>query len=334
MNSHPVLVHQEGSILIVVMVVLSLIGTMAGTMIYQTRLELRVQQRINTLTHLRGVARGGVHQFASALTTRVAESSNGPQMRWWRDEVPFRPIEAPRSTGLIAAGSDPAILDQADSSEGLVDEESRININTATPEQLMAFPGFSNLIAEEIVRYRQDLGGVGVSENTDPSVPPNEASNEGEEDEISLHYVNYPFHSLRALLAVEGVTEEILFHEVASIKGRLADYLTCCSSGKVNLNTAPHQVLVAVGFSPEEANVLLAERRSGSHFKDLSISETILPKIEEARWKQISPSLTVRSSTFPVLSQARSRAGDLTLTLHARVFLGERETAIVEWREI
>ncbi|SVA43660.1 uncharacterized protein METZ01_LOCUS96514, partial [marine metagenome] len=58
---------QNGSVLIVTLVVLSLISAMAGRIVYQTRLELRIQQHINALTSLRALARGGVHQFASFL---------------------------------------------------------------------------------------------------------------------------------------------------------------------------------------------------------------------------------------------------------------------------
>ena len=68
--------QQRGSVLIVSMVVLALISAMAGRMVYQVRLELQIQQRVNALTGLRAVVRGAAHQFAGFLSAHVEETSN------------------------------------------------------------------------------------------------------------------------------------------------------------------------------------------------------------------------------------------------------------------
>ena len=73
--------HQRGSVLIVSMVVLALISAMAGRIVYQTRLELQIQQQVNALTQLRALARGAAHQFASSLSRHVEETSNGPKQK-------------------------------------------------------------------------------------------------------------------------------------------------------------------------------------------------------------------------------------------------------------
>ena len=57
MNQNASLHQQRGSVLIVSMVVLVLIGAMAGRMVYQVRLELQIQQQVNELSALRAVAR-------------------------------------------------------------------------------------------------------------------------------------------------------------------------------------------------------------------------------------------------------------------------------------
>ena len=130
------------------------------------------------------------------------------------------------------------------------------------------------------------------------------------------------------------MTEEILYAMIPDLEGAPADFLTCCSNGRINLNTAPHPVLVAAGFSPEEANVLVSERSAGTHFKDLSISGTVLPEIEEERWQRLEQAITVRSSTFPLTVEAATEATDQTFTLAARVFLDEKAARFVSWREI
>jgi len=344
-NSVMQLEHQRGSILIVSMVVLVLISAMAARIVYQTRLELQIQQQANALTGLRAVARGAVHQFAGFLSTHVEETSNGPSLPWWIDQAPLVPLALPAGEAIIMVGiPDPMIVvevpdgddaEQDDKEEvlpvGLFDAEARLNINTATPEQLMAFPGFSNVIAEAVVSYRESL----VESSGVEAGLQSQAQGAESGDAAALSYVAAPFRSVHDLLQVEGVTEKILYESIAELDGAVAEFLTCCSNGRINLNTAPHPVLMGAGFSEEEANVLVAERNGGTHFKDLSIFGTVLPQIEdEERHQRLERAITVRSSTFPLMVEARSTKGDSGVKLVARVFLDESSARLVSWREI
>ncbi len=337
--------HQRGSILIVSMVVLVLISAMAARIVYQTRLELQIQQQANALTGLRAVARGAVHQFAGFLSTHVEETSNGPSLPWWIDQAPLVPLALPAGEAIIMVGipdsmivvevSDGDDAEQDDKEEvlpvGLFDAEARLNINTATPEQLMAFPGFSNVIAEAVVSYRESL----VESSGVEAGLQSQAQGAESGDAAALSYVAAPFRSVHDLLQVEGVTERILYESIAELDGAVAEFLTCCSNGRINLNTAPHPVLMGAGFSEEEANVLVAERNGGTHFKDLSIFGTVLPQIEdEERHQRLERAITVRSSTFPLMVEARSTKGDSGVKLVARVFLDESSARLVSWREI
>ncbi len=337
--------HQRGSILIVSMVVLVLISAMAARIVYQTRLELQIQQQANALTGLRAVARGAVHQFAGFLSTHVEETSNGPSLPWWIDQAPLVPLALPAGEAIIMVGiPDPMIVveasdgddaEQDDKEEvlpvGLFDAEARLNINTATPEQLMAFPGFSNVIAEAVVSYRESL----VESSGVEAGLQSQAQGAESGDAAALSYVAAPFRSVHDLLQVEGVTEKILYESIAELDGAVAEFLTCCSNGRINLNTAPHPVLMGAGFREEEANVLVADRNGGTHFKDLSIFGTVLPQIEdEERHQRLERAITVRSSTFPLMVEARSTKGDSGVKLVARVFLDETSARLVSWREI
>ena len=303
---------------------------------------------MNELSALRAVARGAAHQFASFLSAHVEETSNGPTVAWWIEEGGLAPLTLDGGDATVATGfprvpdSQNGTLDEDNEDdekietkqakfEGLVDAESYLNINTATPEQFMAFPGFSNVIADAIVSYRESLMeseeiGEGVQEDS-----------EGPEsgDSAELHYVGAPFRSVRDLLQVEGVTEEMLYEPIAELDAALVEFLTCCSNGRVNLNTAPHRVLMGAGFSEEEANVLIAERNGGAHFEDLSIFGTVLPEMDnEERQKRLEDAITVRSSTFPLTVKAQSAASGSVIELVARVFLDEKSARFVSWREI
>ena len=128
-----------------------------SNLVYQTRLELQIQQRVNSLTALRGTARGAVHQFASFMGIHVEETSNGPALEWWADDTALRPIDSESGTTVIVSGEEHLVtngeqvaatddrddpnLEENSTGSGLADAESRLNINVATPEQFMAFPG-------------------------------------------------------------------------------------------------------------------------------------------------------------------------------------------------
>ena len=334
--------NQRGSVLIVSMVVLVLISAMAARIVYQTRLELKIQQQVNALTGLRAVARGAAHQVAGFLSAHVEETSNGPTLSWWIEQAPRAPLTLSAGEATIVVGMRVPLMpeeapdpddrtDEEEVANGLIDAEALLNINTATPEQLMAFPGFSNVIAEAIVSYREVLiksvgDQVGSQSEAGASLPG---------DAPALSYVAAPFRSVHDLLQVEGITEAILYKSIIELEGAVADFLTCCSNGRVNINTAPHPVLMGAGFSEEEANVLVSERNGGTHFKDLSIFGTVLPPIDdEQRRQRLEQAITVRSSTFPLTIEATSTTSGHSVVLVARIFLDETSARFVSWREI
>ena len=334
--------NQRGSVLIVSMTVLVLISAMAARIVYQTPLELKIQQQVNALTGLRAVARGAAHQVAGFLSAHVEETSNGPTLSWWIEQAPRAPLILSAGVATIVVGIPVPLMpeeapdpddpnDEEEIAVGLVDAEALLNINTATSEQLMAFPGFSNVIAEAIVSYREAL----IESVGDQVGSQSEASASDPGDAPALSYVAAPFRSVHDLLQVEGITEAILYEPIVELEGAVADFLTCCSNGRVNINTAPHPVLMGAGFSEEEANVLVAERNGGTHFKDLSIFGTVLPPIDdEERRQRVERAITVRSSTFPLTIEATSTTSGHSVVLVARIFLDETSARFVSWREI
>ena len=195
----------------------------------------------------------------------------------------------------------------------------------------MAFPGFSNVIAEAIVSYREVL----IESVGDQAALQSEADASESGDAPALSYVAAPFRSVHDLLQVEGMTEAMLYESIAELEGAVADFLTCCSNGRVNINTALHPALMGAGFSEEEANVLVSERNGGTHFKDLSIFGTVLPPIDdEERRQRLEQAITVRSSTFPLTIEATSTTSGHSVVLVARIFLDESSARFVSWREI
>jgi len=69
----------------------------------------------------------------------------------------------------------------------------------------------------------------------------------------------FPFGLTEELLLVDGITPEIYVE--------LKDFITVCSDGKVNINTAPAEVLIALGID-EGLTSLIVDYRSGPDTKD------------------------------------------------------------------
>jgi type II secretory pathway component PulK len=96
----------------------------------------------------------------------------------------------------------------------VVDEASKLNINTVTKEQLLGLPYMVEEIADAIIDWRDTddtPSGTGVESGYYESLPYGYFSRNG------------PFRTLRELLLVKDVTEELFYGEDTNLNGRL-DY--------------------------------------------------------------------------------------------------------------
>jgi len=103
----------------------------------------------------------------------------------------------------------------------LSDEESLININTASQSTIEQLPGLNSELAEAIVKSRN---------------PP-----------------NLPFLLKEELLLVEGITPEIFLG--------FKDLITTYSEGRVNINTAGASVFSVLGMSDDLIEIILNYRK-------------------------------------------------------------------------
>jgi len=169
----------------------------------------------------------------------------------------------------------------------VVDEASKLNINIATKEQLLGWRDMTEDVADAIIDWR----------DTDDM-----ASNTGVEggyyENLPFGYKirNGPFKTIRELLLVKGVTEELFYGEDTNLNGELdynerdgdesppaddgddeldkglVDYLTCYSvdrntdaSGnrRVNINSADQSQLEnSLGISRSQARWIVNNRNN------------------------------------------------------------------------
>ncbi|XP_034267329.1 endonuclease/exonuclease/phosphatase family domain-containing protein 1 isoform X2 [Pantherophis guttatus] len=149
----------------------------------------------------------------------------------------------------------------------LVNQE-RLNINTATEEELMTLPGVTRMVAQNIVEYREYIGG---------------------------------FNKVEDLALVSGVgaakLEQVKFEICVNSKGNSAQHspnslrkdqnLDHLSAIKININTAtPAQLMSIRGITEKIANSIVEYRREHGPFKSIEdlvkmdcINSLILDKI-------------------------------------------------------
>ena len=128
---------------------------------------------------------------------------------------------------------------------------------------------------------------------------------------------NGPMRSLGELLYVRGIDERLY--------KKLQKYLTIYGSGKINVNSAPKEVLLALSpdMSPEAADSII-EARPIEELTKL----TELPGISKELYFEIRPLITNRCDYFKI--DVTASYGEATLQL--RVFASRRRP--LEWKVI
>jgi DNA uptake protein ComE-like DNA-binding protein len=171
----------------------------------------------------------------------------------------------------------------------VVDEASKLNINTATKGQLLALPEMLEEIADAIIDWRD--------EDDNPSVGGVEG---GYYENLPYGYMarNGPFRTIRELLLVKDVTEELFYGEDTNLNDQLdyneqdgdeslpyddgdseldrgwIAYLTCYSydnnkdaegNQKININEASERELTSsLGISSSHAQWIVENRNYNS----------------------------------------------------------------------
>ncbi|NOZ68963.1 MAG: general secretion pathway protein GspK [Deferribacteres bacterium] len=203
----------------------------------------------------------------------------------------------------------------------IIDEEGKLNINTASKKQLRHVFRYTGVegteldtIVDSIIDWR-DTNNLhmlnGAEEDYYQSLERPYSCKDG------------PFDSIEELLLVKGMTPEI-FHgsaragdsgtgeEKKNYSG-VARYLTVNGSGRININTAPAVVLEAV-LGPEKADNILVQREAG-------------PVSRPQTGGRIS------SDFFTVISTGSNADGTIRRTVKAILHRKQNDMEIVYWND-
>jgi len=187
----------KGLVIIAVLWMVVVLMVMTAILGRKSRLDMKVCLARMETVRCKWACRAGIEKAIAVLNED--ETENDSLLDLWSDN--------PEDFNDV-------MLDQCFFTVRVIDELSKLNINTATKEQLLGLPDMVEEIADAIIDWRDsdDMpSGLGVES--------------GYYEGLAYGYIarNGPFRTLRELLLVKDVSEELFYGEDTNLNGRL-DY--------------------------------------------------------------------------------------------------------------
>jgi helix-hairpin-helix protein len=318
-RKRPSLRASDGSVLIQVLWTLAILVLLSLALGYTTALDQRlVSYQRDRLTALY-LAKAGYLRALVELEREPIPPASSYLDSWAHNPEAFRQV--PLGSGSFTVSyAWPGQDGSADVVYGVVDEERKININTAPKAILARLPGMTEEIADALLEWRAKHKSLVEMEDR-------------------------PFKVLEELWLVDGMTHEVF--------QALQPFVTVYSDGKVNLNTAPREVLPALGMSEGLVTKVLLFRwgfdgirgtRDDQSFmtlasagQDLNAFVPLTP-LEAAELGNLITQnrLKVASSFFRIHSLGTARDGKISRVVEGIVRRGggpARSAALLSWHE-
>lgn len=232
---------------------LCLLSTFAVILGYGVRQKVMLASRLDDRAKLSLIAEAGIVRAITEVKRELPKSYDAINDYWSINIDAFKDI--PLGDGRFNVYNE-YINDKSGLMEvrfGLVDEERKININTAESKIIKnVFRYVLNIdeflaqqFAASIVDWRD-----GDSELSIPSGSAEDAFYNDLQHPYEAKDAN--FESFDELLLVKGITPGIF--------EKIKDYITIYGSGRVNVNTASKAVLLSVGFTEDIVDKIITVR--------------------------------------------------------------------------
>jgi len=258
--------NRRGTILITALWIVSILTVFAVSVGKQSAISMKLTSYSMDKLKAYYLARAGMMRAISEkqleYKRNLSNTIDALSQRWASNEELFK--EHRLGEGRYTVGYKP--LDRAEDEEelilyGLMDEQSKININTAsfgTIKNLILGTGIDGDDAQDIAAATIDWR----DEDSEIFIPEDEVTY-GAEDEYyqglspAYHCKNEDFDSIYELILIRGMTQDIM--------DKISLYITTYGEGKVNINTASEKALDAL-FGPdfEDLALKIIRYRKGS----------------------------------------------------------------------
>lgn len=334
---------KQGSVLILVIWVLTMLCIFSIALGYSVRQILRTVQYLDVRDNLRFIAESGVVKAVHVLNqkSRVAGGVDHLNSRWANSESDFKDVplgdgsfsvcyEEETPGGRTAGDKDPSSVHY-----GIVDEERKVNINRV--KEVRVFKKIFQYGAGIEEADASAIAGALLDWRDADEFPNDQGAESSYYRTLQPPYAakNSNFETLEELIFVKGVTP--------GIYQKVAPFLTIENSGRVNINTVPPEILRACGFNDSLVKKIMTFRLGADKIRgtrddmcftsiptlaaDLGLSDAERQSLESFMAWGI---FTVISENFTIRSVARLNRRRETLTVTCIV---ERTGKVRRWRE-
>lgn len=257
-----VLSKRRGSVLIIALWSLFLLTTFAlqlGIIVRQKiTLAIRLHDRDNRFL----IAEAGIERAMAELRKKDYTPETDTLNDNWSNNAPiFKDVSL--GAGQFIVGYD-YIEDQGKQRRyGLQDEESKINLNTAEVAIIAnLFQVAAYLSYEEAIALAYNITDWRDADSFFQH--PQYGAEDGDYEGLKRPYEakDKQFEIPEELLLVKGMTQEIF--------ERVSDFITVYGEGKININTAPREVFLALGITEKLADDILAFRKGADSLSGTS----------------------------------------------------------------
>jgi general secretion pathway protein K len=247
-NPKALIAREDGVVLLLVLLVLALISVLVLSWAQEWRTELKLASNFGEAHKCQRLAESGIYYALGKLVSaKTAElkglQANVPQPQeafgdlWQGDQRPHM-LELPDGTLEIR----------------IADEGGKINLNRASEALLR---NFFNMLGLTELQIRTMVDSI-LDWRTNEAYPRPYGAKSAYYLSLDPPYVakNGNFETVEELAWVHGF-------EASPLIPRLSQWLTVQGAGQgINVNTAPLEVLMAVGFPREVAQTLIATRQA------------------------------------------------------------------------
>ncbi|OPY64453.1 MAG: General secretion pathway protein K [Syntrophorhabdus sp. PtaU1.Bin050] len=301
--------NEQGFVLVTILVAVSLLFPIVIAFYGKTQINLLQAGNFRDTIQAARMARSGV-EGAIGLLRNDDPSYDDKTDKW---AMPLSP--------LVAGNNEAAVT--------IVDEESKLNINMIVDKDGKA----DHNIIDRFKALIERLGGKPEIVNalidwvdTDSQVTDPGGAEEGEYKGLEYSAKNGPLDTVDELLLVKGFDKELLFE-----KGLSKFISVAPTDGKVNINTAPIEVLSDLGFREGLVQEIVNARERDS-FKQLGDAWQVLGVDAKSLPSGIEQRVKVTSSVFTVRS--KGSCGKVTKEVEATLKRDSAGISIVFWREL
>jgi type II secretory pathway component PulK len=244
---------KEGSILIIALWSICLLSTLAVILGFGVRQKLILVKRLEERDKTYFLTEAAVKRAIIEIKKESENSYHALSQGWSNNSSAFKGIVMGDGkfdvSYEIIGGQDKTA---PTTGYGMIDEESKININKADPATLIRLFHLAGLedaaaqdLAFSVIDWRDS--------DSELSVPTGSAENSYYRN-LAYPYEakNGDFEVLEELLLVKEVTSDVF--------QKVKNYITIYGSGKVNINTACEAVFLALGLSRDTAEKIISYR--------------------------------------------------------------------------